>query len=67
MFRPQRRSVSRELRADLRSAIDRRIADLEIAMVIGRTHQFGQRTEAIKEKIMRACAEHKLPWECFDD
>lgn len=48
---------------ELETPLDRRIRDLELGLIIGRTHQGGERTERIKWEIVEACFNLRLPWE----
>jgi len=56
-----------ELIADPRDYLTRRIAELELGMVIGRSRpmMYGTRTDAVKAKIIDEC-DVRLPWELDD-
>ena len=62
---PWRASRARELIADRRTAAERRVSDLILAGIIGRTRPgwAGERGE----QLLNETAELILPWQVYDD
>jgi hypothetical protein len=60
---PWRASRTRELIADRRTAAERRVSDLILAGIIGRTRPMwaGERTAEVMQEILRNSP--PLPWE----
>lgn len=54
--------------AEIESALERRINDLMLALVIGRNRPqwAGPRTEDVKWQLIEACFTERLPWEMGD-
>jgi hypothetical protein len=58
---------AKELVADTRTADERRVSELMLAMVIGRSRQqmHGTRTPEVMRRIVEEC-QTRLPWEIPD-